>query len=161
MSNTMLRVMLTIACGIATRAQAQGNLMKITDSVVIERTRCFGTCPAYRLSVTSAGRIVYESRNGDRAKAVDSVESRYFFGIVGSALMTDFLELPDRIADDPHFCPHRMTDAPTVTVTLFMTKATKSVEDYHGCMWAPDGLRRLENYIDEVANTKRWTGKGL
>lgn len=149
--------LLTAYATVTSPVSAQDSRLKEADSVVLERTTCFGTCPAYRLSVGRSGRVSFESRgSGERRSAADSVAPMYFYRIMGNAMMIDFLKLPDRISDDPHFCPAKMTDAPTATVTVFMSSQTKVVEDYHGCLWAPDGLRYLERYIDEAANSGRW-----
>ena len=49
-----------------------------TDSVVLERTRCYGTCPAYRLRVSRTGEVRFASRNlrDDQRVGVDTVEAR-------------------------------------------------------------------------------------
>src|ERR687888_360851 len=39
------------------------------DSIVLERTACFGTCPAYRLRISAAGAVHFTSRNfGDSGR---------------------------------------------------------------------------------------------
>jgi len=127
------------------------------DSVVLERTLCFGTCPAYRLSISRSGVIHFESRNPeDERRAKDSILVRDFETILVQAHRVDFLSLPDRIADDKRFCPHDVTDNPTAIVTIFIPARPKRVEDYYGCFWAPAGLRDLETYIDEITRAKRW-----
>src|SRR5437868_3149515 len=92
------------------------------DSVVLERTLCFGTCPAYRLSISRSGVIHFESRNSDdERRAKDSIPVSDFETILVRAHLLEFLSLPDRIADDKHFCPHDVTDNPTAIVTIFIT----------------------------------------
>src|SRR5262245_40096064 len=36
---------------------------RLGDSLVLERTPCFGSCPAYRVRVTRGGQVRFESRN--------------------------------------------------------------------------------------------------
>ena len=142
-----------------TTANAQGSDPIFTaDSVVLERTPCYGTCPAYRLSVSRSGIIHFESRNRfeDGRPAKDSMPVNNFETILVRAHLLEFLALPDRIADDKRFCPHDVTDNPTAIVTIFIPGRPKRIEDYHGCDWAPAGLRELETYLDEVTNAKRW-----
>src|SRR6266705_7175846 len=124
------------------------------DSVVLERTLCFGTCPAYRLSVSRSGITHFESRNpgDDKRRASDSMSANDFEQILIQAHLIDFWSLPGRIADDKHFCPLDVTDNPTAIVTVFTHQKIKRVEDYYGCYWAPAGLRDLERYLDEVTN---------
>ena len=150
--------LITAIC-FAQTAQAQDTWkgLRLADSVTLERTLCFGTCPAYRLNITRLGVITFESRNpGESIQVTDSIPAREFISILGSALYTNFTELPDRIADDSRFCPMKATDHETVTVTIYIPGRIKRVEDYHGCTWAPSGLRDLEIYIDKVANSSRW-----
>ena len=131
------------------------------DSVVLERTLCFGTCPAYRLSVSRAGGVHFESRNpDDETRATDRIPTIQFEWILSKAHRIDFLALPNRIADEKLYCPAVPTDNPTAVVTLFMGLRQKRIEDYHGCYWAPAGLRELEDYIDQITNAKRWIRPG-
>jgi hypothetical protein len=66
-----------------------------------------------------------------------------------------FAELPDRIMGDKTFCPRLRTDAPTVTVVLYLPGRTKRVVDYQGCEAAPPALRRFEAAIERAAAGKR------
>ncbi len=149
--------------GITSRSEAQmlagrADSVLAADSIVLERTPCFGTCPAYRLRVSRSGSIHFESRNSgdDERRASDSISGNEFEQILVQAHFIDFWSLPNRIADDKRFCPHDVTDNPTAIVTVFVSKRLKRVEDYYGCFWAPAGLRELERHIDEVTNAKRW-----
>ncbi|SRR6266581_3928489 len=136
----------------------RGDSVFAADSVVLERTSCFGTCPAYRLGVSRSGRVQFESRNtgDDKRRASDSMSAADFEQILIRAHFIDFWSLPDRIADDKRFCPQDVSDNPTAMLTVFTSKGFKRVEDYYGCFWAPAGLRDLEHYIDDVTNAKRW-----
>jgi len=129
------------------------------DSVVLERTLCFGVCPAYRLSLTRAGGIHFESRNpgdsGRTASATIPTTDFHAFVVLGLA-SSDFFALPDSIAADPKYCEHATTDHPTVIVTLYAGTRVKRVEDYQGCMWAPVALREFEDHIDRTAQSSRW-----
>jgi hypothetical protein len=129
------------------------------DSVVLERTLCFGVCPAYRLTITRVGAVRFESRNpgdsGRTASATISVSDFATLTVLGLG-STDLAELPDRIADEPKYCRHWATDHPTVVVTVFAGTQTRRVEDYQGCMWAPASLREFENRIDSTAHSSRW-----
>ena len=46
-----------------------------------------------------------------------------------------------------------ITDLPTAFVTITRGRQSKRVEDYVG---APQGLKELEQQIDDTARTKRW-----
>ncbi len=153
--------LLSISLGSAANAQRsdpRSDPLYTADSVVLERTLCFGTCPAYRVSVSRSGMIHFESRNPgeDGRRAKDSMPVNDFETILVRAHLLEFLSLPDRIADDKRLCPHDVTDNPTSIITIFIPGQPKRVEDYYGCDWAPAGLRNLETYVDEVTNAKRW-----
>jgi len=136
------------------------------DSIVLERSTCFGTCPAYRLRLSDSGEIRFESRNpGDEDRRVtDTVAAATFPSLISRARSIDFFDLPSMIADDSVLCRNRATDHPTVIVTIFTKARTKRVEDYHGCFETVEHeilppiarLRSLEVEIDSVLRSSRW-----
>jgi hypothetical protein len=136
------------------------------DSLVLERTPCYGTCPAYRLSITQLGRVSFASRNlGEAERSMrDSISGQRFTDLLSLADRLGFDILPDSIAADPALCPDRATDHPTAIVTIFKGGHRKAVVDYHGCFAAVDhsevpALSRLRNFeamIDSVAGSARW-----
>lgn len=136
------------------------------DSIVLERTPCFGTCPAYRLSVARTGVVVFASRNhGDSARvARDSISPGAVAWLRAEAERQGVLRLPAVIADDHSLCPDRATDHPTFAVSFFSRDRTYRITDYHGCfasndhsiVSALDGLRHFEAEIDSVTGSSRW-----
>ncbi len=144
----------------AARTQAGG-----ADSLVLERSACFGSCPAYRLSVTRAGVVAFASRNhDDSTRAAGEVAPAAFAALVEQARRAGFHALPARLRGDAAFCPSYRTDAPTVRLAIHGPGTTHAVEDYHGCV-APAGdpaaaslaaLRALERAVDSVAGADRW-----
>jgi hypothetical protein len=149
--------------GFSTAAVAQHAAL---DSVVLERTACFGTCPAYRLTVTATGKVRFASRNrGDTARAAeDSISPAAMTTLLAAAFRLRALDLPARIADDHALCPDRATDHPTVTVGLFWPAGQQQIVDYHGCYLSSDhsvadrlgDLRRFETTVDSVTQSQRW-----
>ena len=158
MQLTRILLLCTVLHCLSSAAVVAQNPLDRADSVVLERTSCFGTCPAYRLRVSRSGSVLFESRNRaeEGRRESDNIAPEKFRWILTEALRIDFLALPDRIADEKRFCPARVTDLPTATVTIFLPDKVKRVEDYHGCFWAPAGLRELESVIDTVASSSRW-----
>lgn len=129
------------------------------DSVVLERTRCLGWCPAYRVSVTRDGVVRFESRNPQDSGRVeaDSVHPGKFDNLMVHALFVAFLDLPDRIEADERMCRASGSDASTAVVTLYLPGGRrKRVENYHGCYWGPWYLHALEDMIDSAAGSARW-----
>jgi len=127
---------------------------------------CFGTCPAYRLRLSDAGEIRFESRNpGDEGRrAADTIAAVTLPSLVSRARSIGFFDLPSKIADDSVLCHNLATDHPTVVITVFTKAQTKRVEDYHGCFETVEHeilppitrLRSFEVEIDSVLRSSRW-----
>ena len=131
------------------------------DSIVLERTACYGVCPAYRLRLSNAGEIRFESRNpGDPGKsALDTVPAGLLLRLITRANAIGFFELPSKISADVGLCGPAATDHSTVAVTVFSRKGAKRVEDYLGCHGSGArlaGLRSFEAEIDSVLRSSRW-----
>ncbi|HEV2736150.1 MAG TPA: DUF6438 domain-containing protein [Longimicrobiaceae bacterium] len=135
------------------------------DSIVLERTRCYGTCPAYRLSLAATGRVAFTSHYPDEGRSETGRTSPDAFRrLLREAEAAGFFVLPDTIANDPALCASPRTDSPTVTVAVFAAAGAKQVVHYRGC-GAPDdpqatrrlaALRELEARIDSTAGSGRW-----
>ena len=127
---------------------------------------CFGFCPAYRLRITSAEEIRFESHNrGDSSNVVVDTASRgTYASIVSRAREIDFYSLPPDIQKDSVFCRRYATDLPTVITTIYSGAMTKRVSDYHGCFQVVEKgtntliqrLRDFENEIDSTLQSSRW-----
>jgi hypothetical protein len=141
-------------------AQAQA------DSIVLERTRCFGTCPAYRLRIGRDGAVRFESRNpNEPAVHTDTIDAGAFQWLLAEAARIGFYDLPDDIDQDDELCPGRATDHPTHITTIY-ADPVKRVDHYTGCLvMHPDWprpsealapLTRFESAIDSVAGASRW-----
>jgi hypothetical protein len=136
------------------------------DSIVLERTMCYGTCPAYRLSLSNGGEIRFESRNpGDESRrAADTVGAATFRALISRARTIGFFDFPSEISSDSVLCHTRWTDHPTVVVSVFAKAQKKRVEDYLGCYETRDmqvlpsiaRLRSFEEEIDSVLGSSRW-----
>ena len=124
---------------------------------MLERTRCFGICPAYRLSLARSGAVHFRSFNpGDSAHtASDTLPRGAFERLEAQAAELGFDALPDDIRAS-RLCGMAATDHPSAIVTLFRGARAKRVEDYHGCYPGPAALRRFELAIDSIAASERW-----
>ncbi|HET7550477.1 MAG TPA: DUF6438 domain-containing protein [Gemmatimonadaceae bacterium] len=139
---------------------------RAADSVVLERSRCFGSCPAYRLRIGEDGAVTHVSRDSGDASGTktDSIARSQVEWLLGEAERIGFYSLPEVIADDSTLCPLRATDHPTATVTIYRDDSAHTVVDYHGCYASHDlavapkvqQLRRFEAEIDSIAGVSRW-----
>jgi hypothetical protein len=160
--------LLALACtpSDGTSSARQGAVPSQADSIVLERTMCYGTCPAYRLRLSNRGEIRFDSHNPGEAgrNAVDTVAAATFPALISRARSIGFFDFPSEIASDSVLCHTRWTDHPTVVVTVFAKAQKKRVEDYLGCYETRDmqvlpaiaRLRSLEQEIDSVLGSSRW-----
>ena len=119
--------------------------------VSLQRTACYGSCPAYTVTLSGQG-VVYE---GDRFNAV--------MGTHHAPLEQGALRaLAERMRNAGWFGMEdkyraNWTDNPTQTVTLTVDGQTKKVIDYVGIeAGMPDAVRDIEYEIDRIAGSGRW-----
>ena len=160
--------LLFLACAPSnTRTDAEkGTASSAADSIVLERSRCYGTCPAYRLRLSDAGMVRFESLNpGDEGRvAEDTAAATTLSSLVSRARSIDFFDLPPEIAADSALCRNRATDHSTVVVTIFTKTEATRVQDYLGCFETTQRgvqprvvrLRAFEAEIDSVLQSSRW-----
>lgn len=132
------------------------------DSITLERSPCFGTCPAYRLSLRRDGILVFVSRTrGDTIR--DSIAPSALVWLRDEAARRELTALPEVIVRDRSLCPSMRSDSPTATVTLYWPTRRHRIMDYLGCFAGDNpltpprlsSLRRFEAAIDSVARTAR------
>lgn len=126
------------------------------DSIVLERTFCFGTCPAYRLRVSSNAEVLFQSRNpGDSTVARDTVDASVPDSLYARAVSSGFFNLPDTVLNDAEVCGMAATDHPTIVINIYGPR-TKHVVYYTGCSRPLVGMRDLAAMIDTLAQAQRW-----
>ena len=137
------------------------------DSIVLERTVCFGRCPAYRLRVASTGAVLFEPRNPDGPPATDNVSPQAFAQLVLEATRIRLDSYPASIQDDRRLCALGATDHPSIILSTYAGAAVHSVNYYTGCHAAENdraseerlaALARFAAQIDSVTRSPRWTG---
>lgn len=145
----------------------------VLDSIVLERSACLGTCPAYRLSIASNGLVRFRSRptpqlrtpTSRRKTETDSIPSTAFSYLAGEAARIGFTTFPGFIQADSILCASLATDFPSAEVSVFAADRAVTVSDYLGCSasrrwgYARLRLRQLrafESIIDSVAGSRRW-----
>lgn len=129
--------------------------------ITLERTVCFGTCPAYKLEIFADGKVVYEGKEfvKRKGKAEGRITKDKLEQLVREFERINYLSLDDYYSErDPKNCPESWTDNPSATTSLNWKGKTKTIEHYYGCrgLVVLDQLTALERKIDEVANSKRW-----
>ena len=126
----------------------------LTDLVItLERTVCFGACPVYELTIYGNGTVVYEGSEfvrvvGTRTTIISEEKVRL---LVSEFEGIDYFALSDSYED------YMVTDLPFAITSFTSDERTKTVRHYHGDLSAPEELTELENRIDEIVDSKRWT----
>lgn len=122
----------------------------------LERSMCFGTCPAYSVEISGDGRVAYKGENcvaqkGPRAARIAVGEVNR---LVGKFRDANYFSLRDA---------HRTaeTDLPAQTISIAFDDKAKRVVDYGGEMVGmPKSAADLEDAIDRTAGTDRWVYGG-
>jgi hypothetical protein len=122
----------------------------------LKRTPCYGTCPAYMLTIKADGKVSFFGQDFTEVKgqAEGEISKEKVKELIAEFKKANFFEL-----DDNYTSKNCATDNPTVRTTLFINSKVKKIEHDLGCE-APKELTDLENNIDEIVGTKKWIGDG-
>jgi hypothetical protein len=145
-------------------SQQAPQLSKLTDSdlrkvvVHLERTRCYGDCPAYKLTVYGDGRVEYDGEDHVKVKGKKEalIELADIRRIVTEFDQASYFSMQQYTEE--HCSCTLCTDMPTTITEIKIEGFSHRVEHYHGCTCAPKPLWNLEQSIDRIAGTERWTG---
>lgn len=120
-------------------------------TVTLERTGCFGSCPSYKVAVSTTG-ILFDGRSfvvaeGKHTDTADPEEVRHFAKRIVDA---DFYSMDDSYEAS-------VTDNPAYVLTISIDGHQKQVVDYVGA-WEgmPEVITELEEGVDFFARTQRW-----
>jgi hypothetical protein len=112
---------------------------------------CYGRCPVYKVSVSTAG-IVFE---GDvyvaaKGRQTDTVDPSAVRELAKKFVVADFYSMRDEYRAS-------VTDNPTCTLSISIDGHKKQVVDYVG-QWVgmPAVIVELEDDVDSLAHTERW-----
>jgi uncharacterized protein DUF6438/ankyrin repeat protein len=119
------------------------------DFVQLQRTICFGSCPAYTVKIRADGEVDWK---GDvsvslRGEARDKIGPDQARSLIEKFRAAGFWGLCDGYTLG-------ITDMPTFLTTVGIGGQEKRVSDYAD--GAPAWLRELDRKVDELADTHRW-----
>jgi Domain of unknown function (DUF6438) len=158
-SARIIAIVIVGLCGSWRPARGLGQTAAVPDDTLIalQRTACFGTCPVYSVTIDAKGNVTYDGTKHVRVtgRQTDRITVSGVAALLDTARRIGFFELRDhyRTIRNADGSETMVTDLPTVIVTITSGGRTKRVEDYLG---APDGLKELEQQIDDTARTTRW-----
>lgn len=121
-------------------------------SIFLERTGCFGTCPAYLTTLRSDGTVYFCGRADVRALGWQTgrIDPEDFNRLVELFRRADVFSLEDKYAAE-------VTDSPTYIVGINIGGQRKVIVDYVGEeAGMPPVVTRLQEAIDTAAGTERW-----
>jgi len=107
-------------------------------------------CPTYSVTISGDGIVTYEGQLGVRTlgRRTHKVSIAEFRMLLDAFLNADFFSLPDRYFGSD--------DAIATTLRLSVGGKTKSVSDMQS---APEIIKRLQERVDIVTNSRRYTGR--
>ena len=126
--------------------------------ITLERTACYGTCPAYKLTITADGAVVFEGRHfvkKEGATINSAISQERLKQLMAEFDRVKFFSLEDDYSETRLSCP---TDQPSAITSIRINGKSKTINHYLGCLEpkVPKGLTELENKIDEIVNTAQW-----
>lgn len=128
--------------------------------IKLERTTCFGYCPAYSVTLYADGRVVYEGKSQVRVNGIHEkkIPMQRIQEIVRQAEFIDYFSLPQSTP--------RVPDVPLAITDIRIGNRQNQVKHYlTGWRFgdpAPSGLTAMEEMIDQAADIKDWTNcRGL
>ncbi len=129
-----------------------------TVTVLLERTKCYGICPAYRLTIHGDGRVEYEGRDYVKEKGTREghLDTDRVKALISEFAGANFVALSEGYSEAK--CSRYCTDMPTAVTELSVRGVTHRVRHYYGCGGAPKALFDLESAVDKAANVEQWTG---
>jgi Domain of unknown function (DUF6438) len=137
------------------RISSQPGPQDLDDDTMIslQRAQCFGSCPAYQISIFGSGRVEFrgDAFVCEKGAARAQIDSASIQTLLKGLAIVAFDNMPNYTREDA-------TDAPTVTVTLKRPTGLHVVRHYHGDSTAPRLLNWIEDRIDVVAGSAPWTG---
>ena len=129
-----------------------------TLTIRLERTRCFGNCPAYTVTIHGDGRVEYEGKSNVKQSGLQ--EARLDAATI-KALVKEFSKAKFLTVSEDYSgknCARYCTDMPSAVTELDLKEVKHRVNHYYGCGGAPKALFDLESAVDKLAGTERWTG---
>lgn len=130
-----------------------------SDTLIgMNRTICFGACPAYGVVIQGDGHLYYNGHKdvGVTGRAETNLSSAAVAAILRAVNESGVLSM-----DNTFDCTETSSDAPSALLTVRINGIERQISHYHGCVGSAksETLLKLENAIDSIANTQQWTGE--
>jgi hypothetical protein len=120
--------------------------------IKLERTVCYGTCPAYSIEIRGDGSVTFIGGSFTAITGThhEQIPKNVVIDLVNHFRAADYFSLKDRY----HW---NVTDNPTYTTSIEFDGHKKEVIDYVGLEdGMPEVVEALENSIDEAVGVEKW-----
>jgi hypothetical protein len=125
-------------------------------SITLERTGCFGSCPAYTVTLSTTDGIVFNGAAfvSAKGKHTDKIDANVVRTLAKKFIDADFYSMDSKYQAS-------VTDNPGYYLSISIDGHEKKIEDYVGS-WVgmPEIITELENDVDTMARTQRWIRDG-
>ena len=155
----LILLILTLAIAACSSAPTQPDYSNIV--ITLERTVCFGFCPAYKITVYGDGRVEYDGQQfvDITGKQTTTLTADQVKELIVAFEQTDYFNLKDEYIA-------LVTDIPSTITSVTWNGQTKTIVDYGGCDFdygdqakPPQALCDFEQKIDMLTNSAQWVGK--
>ena len=131
--------------GCKSNKQAKGEMYPI---ITIEKTACYGTCPAYLFKAYPDGSVTYFGKDyvklvGDYKASITNEELANIKTLFDKADYFNFANVYSA----------NITDHPTTYLYYDNGQQNKKIMDYYG---APESLKKLEEDLEALINAINW-----
>lgn len=131
-----------------------------TLTIRLERTQCYGSCPAYTITIHGDGRVEYAGKEHVKVKETRNaqVDPAAIKALASQFAQMKFLSLPEEDYSETKCKCRRCTDFPSAIVEINVGSVSHKVNHYYGCACPPKALFELESAVDKAVNSEQWTG---
>lgn len=116
--------------------------------ITLERSVCYGRCPAYKLKIEGNGTVTYEGLKfvGVTGVKTSTIASADFKQLVDQFFTIKYFDLEDNYDEE-------ISDIPHCETSLSIDGKMKKIYNRSG---GPEALSDLEALIDKTVNVKQW-----
>lgn len=116
----------------------------------LERSGCYGQCPAFSLTLASNGALVVKGVRYVNFKEVNSqLSSKQLTNVARLVFQSHYFDTPNIYGRDGSGCKATWTDNSTIKWEVTIGKFSHGIDYYQGCEGAPASLSQLEKRFIE------------
>lgn len=139
----------------------------VNPLIVLERSKCYGTCPVYKVTIYKDGSLLYKGIEYVKSKGEISskITSEQVQKLVDEIKKAKYFTLRNSYANSKDGCIAMYSDSFWTYTTIQINKKKKSVKHYLGCNSGGEKfdkeLKRLtefENKIVDIIKIEQWIG---